>query len=626
MALIQYLDPLTWPIPSIYMDVGVWFPENNEQNQNYPLDVYIDADISGHLSTGYNYGGYDCVFMPGHENPVMLCGHSTGISYTITEKNGITVTSGKYTSPVANDGRVNFMYGETHTKPADRWTGRSRLLMQSKHGTGKTFDLDHDDEGIIWDDDYSAFFKITIGSGQVTVTPLIPKIADCFITLLSDNSLPADEQVRVLSLVLSTLEVDGNSSPYTVSIGSVEGDRFGIYGWHWSYTENECSIVTKITPDDWDTTTHFLTNLYSISFTITSGVVSASLNAEEQNQPFLPASNHTMFSYIGELNGEQIVSMSPAMPPFGKGSAIGNGAPAYVFYKTNGQRAVLRYTYQVSSAVDETEPANKLLCTPPPHSEVKEWRTGGNNMDSSKWYVDNGSAKTELVVRDGTERIDIREFEWYSTGTYEVSYSALGGTCASDSFGSWVWVEASGYGVTYTIRINSRQYSQNYKSAVMTPENPDGIYIMENSVGTEWGTWTIGDSDGKADVWKKVVLDHPLNARKPEAIGLTAQDPLKYYKPSTDSSGSTASAAFEERLISYDGAHVSSGPIEAGSGLGGFLRSRSYSNTTETASLKIHESFNGISRYNHSSPSDIKSSGDFTTDNTGKRMYCVGWA
>ncbi len=397
--LYQTLDPLHWPV-MYYMDVGCYLQPVIPE---YPLPYYTGDDIESHLSTGQTIDSVNYAFMPGHETPRTFAG------VTVTTANGLSlITDGDgkyYDSPVCKtESKSSAVIG---SKQPHRWTGRARLWAQSLQGVGKALSVDPDAGGLLVSDDFR-FYQAVIGSASITITPL--KTSAALVGQLNTLTLTDEEETRILSLAMSRLEVDTAKTAYTVGDLSALDDTGSpvAYGWHFSYTDNECSIVNIAKHSSLE---QWVNTLAKIEFTIptaaaeTSGSkVSAVLTIEETGD-FRQPSKHVLWSYLGD--DLLLLTCAKYLPEDGTEmtEGVGTNTPVYVYYLEDGNRAVLRHTKSgPASSTADTEPTKDPACSP--SSWEYSWATQRFNVTGSGgWSIENTGVSAANSADTGVENV-----------------------------------------------------------------------------------------------------------------------------------------------------------------------------------------------------------------------------
>ncbi len=601
--LYQTLDPMHWPMPLYYMDVGCFFHGDG----NYPVRYYLDSYAQAHLTTGSN----GLVYMPGHETPSKLC------NMGITKTDGITLSpdgSGQYyASPVCatEDEAAQIVAG----LPPYRWTGRSRLWAQAKQGMGLTLTgiCDPDYEGLLISTDHY-FYKAAIGSNSITITPL--KTEACLVEQLNDPELLEEDRPKILALALAQLVVDGGAEPYDLSIPVRQGSPLA-YGWHWSYTDNEASIVTYYAPGTWTETESFYTDLYRVVFTVPEegAEVSASVTKEEADGRICLGATSIFWTWDGsQLRNDTFLA------PMISGTNYGDSTACYVWYRLDGTRSVLRYSYTEGAWQDGDDysvPSGRYCL---PHTQ--KLVDGHTQPDSGTWSID-GGPQTSLST-EGTRGEIHRKWFWDGVHTITEAYityfgdSRYCGTDAIELTGSF-WSKLENY--NYDLEIEDKDYTGGAgEVAMMVPHNPDGLYLLEQ----KWDKFTSQRHHY-----------HPREHTK-SAYTLEEDDPENSYTDAAQELGWTWGWSHKDEYEDIDSqtkihvygieANDNGAPNEP---LLKYFRPPEYGgDNTEGAVWKIQESFGGQYRYSIETYLDsISSLGlDGVQEEPGYSLKFAGWS
>ncbi len=615
--------------PSIYMDVGCYFPEIHAGLQTFPLDVYIGDDIAAHLSAGYV--GQDVVFMPGHETPTTVCVSR----YRYSAKNGITITSDKYISPVvtqASSAEFFNSMGGVYKSPPYRWTGKARLWAQALCGTGKLLTVDPDTTGLLISDDYR-FYTATIGDSNITITPYTHDIDIWTWTELIDVATSDEDKTRLLAHVLATLTAD-TANTYVIGDLSALADTGdpAAYGWHWSYVDNECSIVNIVkhaTLEQWVTT------LARIDFTIPTAAaeaggakVSASVVIEETGD-FRQPVHHVWWVYMGDALLQMTCAKYHAAQPTEMLEGVGVNTAVYVYYLEAGSRAVLRHTK--SNAAEprglEDEPVPDPVCEP----GYEEWswiESGTSIIQAGGWEIENTGVDASDTMISGSgvwnestseHKTELRPYPG-SIG----SGPAVNTGCSSIPERTQTIVGyQTNYGTTQTDASVTKQFSGGIKAIVMLPRNPDGLYAVTLEGGSHGVTQRYTRHSAYSWIWKFEVQDNPPETNEnPEGFnGQVWRYLMSWQLPWASWSKVTEDASsFDKRTVGISGVTFEA-TAEGGSELNAYLRYPIYGgDNIEAAGLSVEESYNGIARHHYATQPG------FPVVHSGKIMRPAGWA
>ncbi len=619
----------------IYMDVGCYFMETHGGLQTFPLDVYLSDDILLHLGLGY--GDTEVVFMPGHENHQPFCEDESTFKYTKTD--GITLLdTNHYVSPViehAGDGEFFNIAGDQVKNPPYRWTGHSRLWAQGLCGIGKLLDTDPDTTGLLISEDYR-FYTAEIGSGDITITPMTPNIDDCTFSILLDAEALEEDKKKALVHVLATLVADDDNS-YTIGDLSALDDTGSpaAYGWHWSYTDNECSIV-NITPHA--TLPQWVTTLASIVFTIPTAEDEDELDAQitaeltvEETSDFRQPRVNVWWVYLGDT--VNLLTNARYHPVFGTEmeEGIGTDVAVYVFYQDTG-RVVLRHT--------KNDPAANWVVPMPPKHGWEEWRiisctapysethyghTYINAVKSGGWALDGATSEAQNNQVSGwdskrtayyafTDVVDTRDYHLGNGSTPctgDIPEHELGMAGASEFVDRESWNESRSYNHIGGMRV-----------VIMVPRNPDGLYFATKEAGihTNYSRSAWGPSGEGNNRWRHTVDGRESNDQR--YVGYVCIFQLGMRRGSVDlgSESDSAQYPFDDRGVNIAGVTFEA-TATGGSELSAYLRTPVYNgdNTTEAGKV-ISESYGGIAPHNYGTQTG------FPHLHTDKLMRFAGWA
>ena len=416
MQTIRIVRPTTTQHgDSLYMESGLLLYDPAEVV--YPLDVYIGTDITSYGGTNIpgtspvatEYLNGKATAMEDEALPNEFCYRWSDV--WTPPHDGI-----KYPSEIQNDNSVfiaELGASNEATKP-ELYSGLLRLAVQAKLGAGVNPDALVPDSwggrmlpyryGLVRTSDYTYFLVNISNVAGCRAARLITKMP-CVLEWLRAGTLNDDDARRFEAWLLSTavVEVDEDNNQIVFDVVSAAAfldvldgrSALSPTGWHYGYGDNAVAgIVTyKIGDGSSNSEYYWETTLAEVVFTFTESdnvwSIHGSLSVLEADVYFVNKLPNNLLWVRDDSTGSTCLFRPPVGVVVNTGISI--DAPVAVFYGKDGERKVLRYSFEPYDAIDDpiTDVDFPPVCGSGTSNAIKEIYKNAGGIGG--WYVQGGT-------------------------------------------------------------------------------------------------------------------------------------------------------------------------------------------------------------------------------------------
>lgn len=484
-----------------FMDSGAYFPSSTS---SLPVKLYLSDELASHATSGFTLNNIlgspdQYVFLPGKEQPKTWCGE-----YKHAEPGSITLTDGAYSAANYKDRQISIQ------KPPYRWTGRARLAAQAMLGIRRLpeslLGTDYDNTGIVISPTW-VFWLVKMTGSNATLERLSTRQTQCLVAKLRNNEVPSEALQAVIAHVLARVTIESPKTTITLPFEAIVGGLFN-YGWHFSYLENKCAIVTfEDYLEGWNT------KCYELEFTFSDDLPVNIARTVLESGYFKPIQYTNFFRWNEATSTYSLVEGSGS-----RDEGAGGNVPVYCHYRID-TAALEIYHFDYSPAQSGGSAGEEPSGYECRFVGSRSWEWYSNSSATVGAYGNFSSSRAETRAKRKAPssgfmyQLQVTQTEVFGYGV-TAGNTILTGACASEGLTGETMDLAIAKYKKHLVKTRyevSGLYETVISSFLVAPNNPDAVIMgFRNEFGTNSDVTKLyysagGESGSLGDNHREVV-------------------------------------------------------------------------------------------------------------------------